>query len=379
MPPAVLIVENAGTAECNGSYTLQVSMTQGKVWYSKDWDASRQMGFRIVWMASKNMWGLGSSKAYYTAVAHGDVPLPSDLWSVAKPHARGPSPTTRTLHKEHPEDAEDIMSTMRSLMSDEELSDVRLELDDGSTIAANRTILAARSPYFRKLFFGAMREAQPANADEPVRLSGGLEAPVLRAMCEWAYTGNFRTYLAELLSQSECTEMTISECASPTSQRPMAGSVFSVSPPARAPAAAANTVAAEAAAAACGDAASSRSDDEAEKEAEALALQASVVVNGLAKLLQAAGQYQMERLQQLCELELNKRVSTDNVSSLLCLADAHAAVKLRTCCFDFIVAHRKKLGHDTLESLPKNLLVELIMKIPGGGYGAAFNHCYVSA
>ena len=103
------------------------------------------------------------------------------------------------------------------------------------------------------------------------------------------------------------------------------------------------------------------------------------MVGGLAKLLQAAGQYQMERLQQLCELELNKRVSTANVASLLCLADAHTAVKLRGCCFEFIVAHRKKLANDTLESLPKSLLVELIMKIPGGGYGAAYNYGYVSA
>ena len=152
----------------------------------------------------------------------------------------------------------------------------------------------------------------------------------------------------------------------------MAGSVFSVSARRAPPAAAQDTLAAEAAAAgpaAFGSPSSTTSDDEADEQAEALAAQAATVVNGLSKLLQAAGQYQMERLQQLCELELNKRVSTDNVASLLCLADAHAAVKLRACCFDFIVAHRKKLANDTLESLPKNLLVELVMKIPGGGYG----------
>ena len=77
--------------------------------------------------------------------------------------------------------------------------------------------------------------------------------------------------------------------------------------------------------------------------------------------MKAAHQYQMDRLQQMCEKELCKRVTAQDVVSLLSCADTHEASQLRESCIEFIRT-------SDIETLPKSLLVKIIVEMQKPGF-----------
>ncbi len=64
---------------------------------------------------------------------------------------------------------------LRSLIDDEVTSDLALHAE-GAVVLAHKAILAARSPYFRSLLFGAFKEARDGSF---LRLSSALLCPCL--------------------------------------------------------------------------------------------------------------------------------------------------------------------------------------------------------
>jgi hypothetical protein len=70
---------------------------------------------------------------------------------------------------------------IKCLLSDEDLSDVSLRGTDGVKVTANRCILAARSPVFRRMLFGNFSEASSAVVQV------GYTGEVLKALVEYIY------------------------------------------------------------------------------------------------------------------------------------------------------------------------------------------------
>ena len=128
---------------------------------------------------------------------------PGDLhkfdWTSQQKGAQFDNPSV-TLRR--PEDDEDLSSAMRALWHDPELCDVRFELDDGSMVNASRTILAARSPYFKTMFFGSMREAREATAGEPIKLRE-IRRETLDGVLEFCYTGSISSFIDSLTRSDE--------------------------------------------------------------------------------------------------------------------------------------------------------------------------------
>ena len=374
----LLTVHGAGIPECNGEYWESGTLTCSKPTYVKDWDPQTKTGFRIVYSDQSKRWLLGDMKVkYYCTLGDDDSPNGLDWYVAASDFAPGPKVSWSRL-----QDIQEVMTSLRALMIDEELADVRLELDDGSLVTANRVVLAARSPYFRTLFFGGMREAT-TNEVEPVKLSGGLQKPVLLAMREWAYTGGIHEYLSALEQQAAAPKVAESDVepqlqmpdmvprsafggfgAAPPAPRPAFGGFGAAPAPAfgeevpafgaprppafgapRPPAAPAPVVAPAPA-------------------PESAAPKSTAVVDGLMQLLQAADQYQMGPLLAVCEVELTRRLTAANVAALLNVADTHGVARLRTCCIDFVISHRVNLPVHALATLPKELLIEIIKAMP---------------
>ena len=199
-PPRALIVEGAGMPACNGVYMLRSKSYKGFPCWTKGGDGVTH-GMRIV--RDRGPYGeddrfmIGNRSLYYdvaVAVTYTAEEPPMHGW-VAMTLGQ-PCPTVALANQD---DTQDVLTFMRSLLVDEELADVVFKLDDGTTVAAHRAVLAARSPVFRKMLYGDMREA----GDRAVSLSGGLQQPVLKAICEWAHTGNIYSFLYDLQAQNE--------------------------------------------------------------------------------------------------------------------------------------------------------------------------------
>lgn len=76
-----------------------------------------------------------------------------------------------------------IKEALRVLVSDEDLSDVKLEGTDGVLVCANRGLLAVRSPVFRSMLFGKFAESRK---DGVVKI--GYSSCVLKSIVEYCFT-----------------------------------------------------------------------------------------------------------------------------------------------------------------------------------------------
>jgi len=61
------------------------------------------------------------------------------------------------------------------------------------------------------------------------------------------------------------------------------------------------------------------------------------------QLLAAADKYQVERLRQLCEVELANSLSIENAAERLALAEMHAAEQLKEECVEFVARHAEEV------------------------------------
>lgn len=82
-------------------------------------------------------------------------------------------------------------------------------------------------------------------------------------------------------------------------------------------------------------------------------------------LLMAAEQYLLERLKCLCEDEIRKNISTDNVVHMFMAAHRYRALGLKDVCLEYILANleatKKTQGFQELRGEPE-LLMEIIMR-----------------
>jgi len=60
-------------------------------------------------------------------------------------------------------------------------------------------------------------------------------------------------------------------------------------------------------------------------------------------LLAAADKYQVERLRQLCEVELASSLSVQNAAERLALAEMHSAEQLKEECVEFVARHAEEV------------------------------------
>lgn len=72
--------------------------------------------------------------------------------------------------------------SLSTLRRDEETTDVRFALDDGTTLSAHRAVLAISSPVLRRAFFGPMKLPN----DEPLRLPG-KDAAAVQGLLSYCY------------------------------------------------------------------------------------------------------------------------------------------------------------------------------------------------
>ena len=75
--------------------------------------------------------------------------------------------------------------SLSALYKDEETADVRITLDDGTTIHAHRAVLAASSPVFRRTLFGPTK----LPVDEPLALPGE-DVNAVKALIAYCYGEN---------------------------------------------------------------------------------------------------------------------------------------------------------------------------------------------
>jgi hypothetical protein len=68
------------------------------------------------------------------------------------------------------------------LLTKEELSDLTLKGKDGSTVRANRAMLAARSPVFHRMLYGQFSEAEQSVVEL------GYTGDVLKEIVEYIHT-----------------------------------------------------------------------------------------------------------------------------------------------------------------------------------------------
>jgi len=77
-----------------------------------------------------------------------------------------------------------IEDAVKSLLFNDELSDIRIQCNDGTILPANRVILAARSEVFKKMLFGNFQEA----SDRVIRVD--YNGVVVQAILEFIYTND---------------------------------------------------------------------------------------------------------------------------------------------------------------------------------------------
>jgi hypothetical protein len=98
--------------------------------------------------------------------------------------------------KPHPPDTR-FTSDLESLCTSGWKSDVVLRLDNGATLPAHRSILGARSPFFRAMFSHDMKEAR----ENDVLLPGASEGACRQLLC-FIYTGRVNLQLWAPLAES---------------------------------------------------------------------------------------------------------------------------------------------------------------------------------
>ena len=81
-----------------------------------------------------------------------------------------------------------LVSDLRFALLDDELCDVTLRGSDGETVPAIRSILAARSPVFRRMLYGPFREGKRGDGGHVVDL--GFDSNVVRLVVEFCCTAD---------------------------------------------------------------------------------------------------------------------------------------------------------------------------------------------
>ena len=323
--PPVLYVSRARSSY-NGEYRRQPLMINGNVCWKQP-----ESEHRILHTSDRGWVMAEGHKPMYHLhrPATSEPTLPGDLhkydWQSQQKGAQFDCPSV-TLRR--PEDDEDLSSAMRALWHDPDLCDVRFELDDGSLVEASRTILAARSPYFKTMFFGSLREAREATAGEAIKLRE-IQRETLDAVLEFCYTGSISSLIDSL---TRCPEAVIfaKELCKGYGER--------------------------------SDLEQSGCDSE----------HLAKMVESLTELLKAANLFQLERLLKMCEVELARCVRESSVANILAVADLHNAKQLRRAGIAFVQKHSRSIPKDTLETLPKGLLVEIIRSPPRGEHRPTF-------
>ena len=311
--PPVLYVSRARPSY-NGEYRRQPLLLNGNIYWKQP-----ESEHRILHTSDRG-WVMaeGHKPMYHLHRPATSEPTgPGDLhkfdWTSQQKGAQFDNPSV-TLRR--PEDDDDLSSAMRALWHDPDLCDVRFELDDGSMVNASRTILAARSPYFKTMFFGSMREAREATAGEPIKLRE-IRRETLDGVLEFCYTGSISSFIDSLTRSDEA----------------VAYAKYA-----------------------------QKVDDPAEEWFD----HESKMVESLTELLKAANLFQLERLLKMCEAELERCVSETSVANILAVADLHNANQLRHAGIAFVKKYSGNIPPGRLETLPKGLLVEIIRSPPRG-------------
>jgi hypothetical protein len=262
-----------------------------------------------------------------------------------------------------------LIEDLRALLENTEHSDVTFVLDDGSSLTANRSILAARSQVFKAMLFGPMA----VGPEQQARLSD-ISARCFRGVLEWAYTGGLEKLLAELAPKPPTPP---SPTLQPTTQAGFASAPHFIFAAPHAHVSAANASAEQRAEAPQAPVPvrptqvlrGSPPAEEAEPnkpEAPAEAPAADQTIYALCEVLEAADLYNMERLRELCSKELAARFNAASVSYVLGVAAARGADKLKAECLAFISSHRAQVhARGGLDALSKELLIEAFLA--GGG------------
>ena len=96
------------------------------------------------------------------------------------------------------------------------------------------------------------------------------------------------------------------------------------------------------------------------------------MVESLTELLKAANLFQLDRLLKMCEVELARCVRKTSVANILAVADLHNAKQLRRAGIAFVQKNSRSIRPETLETLPKGLLVEIIRSPTRGEHRPTF-------
>ena len=94
-----------------------------------------------------------------------------------------------------------LVSDLHSHLNDDDISDVGLIGTDGRRVVAIRSLLAMRSRFFKRLFFGRFKESQLE--DVPL----GYSSLVLKAVVEYCYTDEIKTAFENLSFEETARSM----------------------------------------------------------------------------------------------------------------------------------------------------------------------------
>ena len=174
------------------------------------------------------------------------------------------------------------------------------------------------------MFFGSLREAREATAGEPVKLRE-IQRETLDAVLEFVYTGSISSFIDSLTRSDEAVAYAKGEWKAGMAEKQAAGEQH-----------------------------------------------LAKMVESLTELLKAANLFQLERLLKMCEAELARCVSETSVANILAVADLHNANQLRRAGIAFVQKHSASIPPETLETLPKGLLVEIIRSPTRGEHRPTF-------
>jgi len=95
---------------------------------------------------------------------------------------------------------------------------------------------------------------------------------------------------------------------------------------------------------------------------EVLGLDESVDLDFALDILAVADQFLVERLKSLCEIAIQKSISTENVAVMFKTADQRQASALRKRCFEYLIKNfGSVIGTEGFVNLPQNLLREVLL------------------
>lgn len=101
----------------------------------------------------------------------------------------------------HPLQDRSLVMDLHSHLNDVDIADVQLVGTDGKIVVAVRSLLAMRSPFFKKLLFGSFRESYL----EQVKL--GYSSLVIKAVVEYCYTDEIKTAFENLTFEETARSM----------------------------------------------------------------------------------------------------------------------------------------------------------------------------